>query len=807
MMASWKRGFPAILSTAVVALLLAAFAVGCGDSEPTPTSTTTDATAPPRVRTAQPTLTASGAPPQTTAAAPADEPMATPVPPAPKPPGYLHGAEHGIALLQTMRTPSETREGWVDITLMVATLKFAGDVDDRDYEVDENSLCYLNSQPPHDCLFVAWGNEEQFEAEISASHLSEEGLHYKTDLLFIEFEVAANATNASLFFGEQHKIPLNLQGDEVQVAANAEPAPVPVPSSSSGKSAGYFIGADYGIAITGVRREPYRTEEILERFPGIFLAFVDISVLLLREDEALAPEIEVESDKNVCFASGSSSECLAIRWGTDEQFESAPYLGYDTDVEWPRGKGFPQSIAFIVPNVVDQATLEFGPHRIPINLRGMTGDAPAWDYKLHYPELQVGSTLYDSNNKTVVLDEVRQEEESGDVTLVFSATNNSEATDFAPVLELAGSRVSESGTVFDKYLDRAGGWTPHTIRIEAGALPPGGSSYLEVHIPRSESRDWDWIPVTRAEEDRPDAAVFQIEVTDSLSDTNPQVSAPVYALFERRNQEDALFERKKADRILFHSDRDGDWEIYAMNSDGSGVIQLTNNPAGDKYAAWSPDGRRIAFHSDRDGDWEIYAMNSDGSGVIQLTNNSAIDEFSAWSPDGRWIAFHSDRDGDWEIYTMNLDGSGVTKLTDNRVRDAFLTWSPDGRRFAYHSTRYGDWEIWALNSAGSVVMLTQNPASDLEPAWSPDGRRIAFYSDRDGDGEIYAMNSDGSGVIQLTDNSAIDSSPTWSPDGRRIAFLSDRDGYWDIYTMNSDGSGVIQLTDNSRIDVPTDWGR
>ena len=95
-------------------------------------------------------------------------------------------------------------------------------------------------------------------------------------------------------------------------------------------------------------------------------------------------------------------------------------------------------------------------------------------YKLHYPELQVGSILYDSNNKTVVLDEVRQEEESGDATLVFSATNNSEATDFAPVIELAGSRVSESGTVFDKFLDRVEGWTPHTIRIEAGVLPPDG---------------------------------------------------------------------------------------------------------------------------------------------------------------------------------------------------------------------------------------------------------------------------------------------------------------------------------------------
>ena len=67
-----------------------------------------------------------------------------------------------------------------------------------------------------------------------------------------------------------------------------------------------------------------------------------------------------------------------------------------------------------------------------------------------------------------------------------------------------------------------------------------------------------------------------------------------------------------------------------MNPDGSGVIQLTHNSAIDEFPAWSPDRRRIAFHSDRDGDWEIYTMNSDGSDVIQLThsdNNSRDSRF------------------------------------------------------------------------------------------------------------------------------------------------------------------------------------
>ena len=297
-------------------------------------------------------------------------------------------------------------------------------------------------------------------------------------------------------------------------------------------------------------------------------------------------------------------------------------------------------------------------------------------------------------------------------------------------------------------------------------------------------------------------------------------------------------------RIAFTSDRDGNWEIYAMNADGSGVVRLTNNSADDWYPSWSPDGRRIAFHSDRDGDgnWEIYAMNADGSGVVRLTNNSADGWYPSswspdgrriafasldaiytmnadgsdlarltnnsayapsWSPDGRRIAFYSRRDGNREIYAMNADGSGVVRLTNNSAIDYYPSWSPDGRRIAFSSERDGNREIYAMNADGSgLARLTNNPADDEDPSWSPDGRRIAFSSERDGNREIYAMNADGSGLARLTNNSADDWHPSWSPDGRRIAFTSRNE----IYTMNADGSDVTRLTNNSAGDWQLSWG-
>ncbi len=58
----------------------------------------------------------------------------------------------------------------------------------------------------------------------------------------------------------------------------------------------------------------------------------------------------------------------------------------------------------------------------------------------------------------------------------------------------------------------------------------------------------------------------------------------------------------------------GDFEIYKINADGTGLVNLTNNPARDMLPAWSPDKSRIAFTSDRDGKTQIYLMNADGSG-------------------------------------------------------------------------------------------------------------------------------------------------------------------------------------------------
>jgi Tol biopolymer transport system component len=265
-----------------------------------------------------------------------------------------------------------------------------------------------------------------------------------------------------------------------------------------------------------------------------------------------------------------------------------------------------------------------------------------------------------------------------------------------------------------------------------------------------------------------------------------------------------IFAPQRPAKIAFASNRDGNFEIYSMNADGSAQTRLTANPAFDATPSFSADGTKITFASSRTGNGDIYVMNADGSGQTRLTTSPAIDGFPAFSPDGTKIAFTSFRTGNGDIYVMNADGSGQTRLTTSAAVDAEPTWSSDGTKIAFTSGRTGNGDIYVMNADGSgQTRLTTSAAIDSSPDWSVDGTKVAFTSNRDGNFEIYSMNPDGTAQTRLTNNAAFDGDPAFLSTGK-IAFASNRDGNFEIYSMNADGSGQTRLTVNPAVDISAD---
>jgi TolB protein len=104
----------------------------------------------------------------------------------------------------------------------------------------------------------------------------------------------------------------------------------------------------------------------------------------------------------------------------------------------------------------------------------------------------------------------------------------------------------------------------------------------------------------------------------------------------------------------------------------------------DNFPSWSPAGDRIMFTRMIQGDFEIFTIRPDGSGLRQLTHDHGNDAHSQWSHDGKWIVFTSSRMG-WkdddtqgqnyrEIFVMRENGSDVRQLTDNKWEDAYGDW-------------------------------------------------------------------------------------------------------------------------------------
>ncbi len=212
---------------------------------------------------------------------------------------------------------------------------------------------------------------------------------------------------------------------------------------------------------------------------------------------------------------------------------------------------------------------------------------------------------------------------------------------------------------------------------------------------------------------------------------------------DRNNNDHAISFDGKWLAISHHAaEHDGDSIVYTLPMEGGVPRQVT--PRGPSYLhGWSPDGEWLVYTGGRNGNYDIYKILADASAAeVRLTDDPALDDGAEFSPDGRSIWFNSARSGTMEIWRMDADGANETRVTDDAMNNWFPHVSPDGRNLVYLA--YGpdvapEDHPWyrhvylmlrpvAGGASRVVANLYGGQGTINVPSWSPDSKFIAFVS-------------------------------------------------------------------------------
>jgi Tol biopolymer transport system component len=266
-------------------------------------------------------------------------------------------------------------------------------------------------------------------------------------------------------------------------------------------------------------------------------------------------------------------------------------------------------------------------------------------------------------------------------------------------------------------------------------------------------------------------------------------------------------------RIAFSDSTTG--QIYAINPDGSGLVQLTN-VHDDKFAQWpewSPDGTHIVFDSNMSGDHRLWVMDADGGHkrLVPDVGHRSSDLVAVYTPDGKRLVFTRCSTNACAIYSIGVDGHHRKALTPLQgppfeVFDYWPSVSPDGKWIAFQRFNQNVngiiSQVYVMGPDGSDPHPITRPRLEAGvPDFSPDGNRIGFTSTCCKLGEnIYTMSTDGTDVHKLTSEHFPHSSyaSSYSPSGARMAYLND-DAYpdlccVDLFVMQSDGTQQTLLS-------------
>lgn len=265
----------------------------------------------------------------------------------------------------------------------------------------------------------------------------------------------------------------------------------------------------------------------------------------------------------------------------------------------------------------------------------------------------------------------------------------------------------------------------------------------------------------------------------------------------------------RSTKVLFDSNRTGNYEVFTMDLTTGVVTQLTSDPAYDSWwARISPSGTEMIFNRTpaglHDTDYSkvsLWKANIDGSNARQIIANQAhgwvIQGHAEWSPDGTELVMY----GGHAIWVTDADGNLLHPVTNG----IDPIWSRDGSRIIYVKCANAPWCTPGTHQLASIApdgssprdltpVLPQLSAND--PTMSPDGTTITWEASisllR---WDLMAVDSDGTNLRTLFTDDWTNTNPVWTPDGTRIVFFKNKPFHEiNIWSIRPDGTDLTLVT-------------
>ncbi|HMC01872.1 MAG TPA: hypothetical protein VKN14_12625 [Flavobacteriaceae bacterium] len=232
---------------------------------------------------------------------------------------------------------------------------------------------------------------------------------------------------------------------------------------------------------------------------------------------------------------------------------------------------------------------------------------------------------------------------------------------------------------------------------------------------------------------------------------------------------------KAGTKIIFESNRDGQWQVYTMNIGGDNQKRLIKTNSNDRRPTWHPYKDIVLFESDRTGTSELYMYDLETKEtsviLLDLFGNKTYGQFA---PNGVEVIFNlEDTENDFDIYIAHSKGKRPRKIVDDAFVNIYPHYSPRGDNILYSSNKNNERETDVIYLYNYITFersrLSYFKDHSFHPIWSFDGRNVAYAASiKDAKSEIYTMRNDGIGKKQITFNTTEDILPNWSPNGQNL---------------------------------------